>query len=174
MNRSQLIHVITLVGTTTCIQERIHTGNQQATFMHRNRERTGKDGTSLSILEGTITKQKRIMSREIVCHMRSLPDKTTYQFSRIRHDCSRRDDKIFSDHTITNKNRSQLITIDCPISQTGCIFNHSIFTDLYVANSSCIYNSHMITYNTILRSMLLGIIRYQCLQTFNQQRTMTI
>lgn len=62
MDRPQFIHMITLIGAATGIQKRIHTGYQQAAFMHRHGEGAGKDSTSLSVLERTIAKQKRVVS----------------------------------------------------------------------------------------------------------------
>ena len=58
MNRPELVHVITLVGPRTGIHKRKHTGYQQGGLMMRNRVRTGKKRTSLTVFALAITEKQ--------------------------------------------------------------------------------------------------------------------
>ena len=111
MNRSQLIHMITLVGATSRVQERIHSRYQQTALMHRHRKRTGENSASLPILESAVAEQQGIMGREVMRHLASLSDKATDNLSGIRDLGSRRDNEILRDHTIPDKYRGLSLTI---------------------------------------------------------------
>ena len=159
MDRAQLIHMVTLVRTATGIQERIHPGNQQAALMHRNRKRPGKDSAGLPVLEGAITEQKGIVSREVMRHMTSLPDKATDDLGRIGNNSTGRDDKVFGNHTVANISRSLFITPYRTISKPGTVFNRCIIA--YPDTPKCphIGDFHIITNITIFQRHIFSIFR---------------
>ena len=57
MYRAEFVHVVALVATRTCIQEREHTSYQQCRFMVSHRVRTGKDSARLAVHSLTVTEE---------------------------------------------------------------------------------------------------------------------
>ena len=60
MDRTELVHVITLIGTGTGIHKGKHTGYKQGGFMMCHRIRSGKDGTRFTVFSLTVTKKQRV------------------------------------------------------------------------------------------------------------------
>ena len=85
VNRAELVHVITLIGTGTGIHKGEHTGYKQSGFVVRHRIRSGKDGTCFTVFSLTITEEQGIRSRIVMPQFASLPYKTTGKHSTVVH-----------------------------------------------------------------------------------------
>ena len=174
MDRSQLIHMITLVRATSRVQERIHSRYQQTTLMHRHRKRTGEYSASLPILESAVAEQQGIMGREVMRHLASLSDKATDNLSGIRDLGSRRDNEILRDHTIPDKYRGLSLTIYGTIFQTCAILYGRVITNLHVTDRTGIDNLDLIANRSLRRGDTLRISGNHIPQAFDQGRTMTV
>ena len=149
MNRSQLIHVITLIRARSRIHERKHTGNKQSRLVVSYCKRSSEDSTSLSIFSLTVTEEKRIGSRIVMSQMTCLPNETTRQHCSILNTRTTRKNEIITNHTISDVYRSILITVYTTILQTACSFYLAIITNTYILNTAGIHNCHMISYRSI-------------------------
>ena len=56
--------MVTLVEGRACIEEREHTRNQKARFVHRHGVWSGKNRCCLAVLAGAVGKKQRIVRRE--------------------------------------------------------------------------------------------------------------
>ena len=115
MDRPQLIHVVALIGSRTCIHKREHSGNQQSRFMMCHGERTCENSTCFTVLSLAITKKQRIGSGIIMSQFTGLPDETTGQHCAVIHSWTGRDYEVVTNYPVTDMYRRCHITIDASI-----------------------------------------------------------
>ena len=137
MDRSQLIHMITLVGATFP-HSKTNTFPLSANYSYCIDTVNGpaKIAASLPILESAVAEQQGIMGREVMRHLASLSDKATDNLSGIRDLGSRRDNEILRDHAIPDKYRGLLLTI------YGTISRRALFSMVCVITKSSRYGSY--------------------------------
>ena len=75
MDRSQLIHMITLVGATSRIQKRIHSRYQQTTLMHRHCKRTGENSASSPFSKAQLLNNKESWAEKLCVTWQACPIK---------------------------------------------------------------------------------------------------
>ena len=79
MDRSQLIHVVGLVGAGTGIHEREHSCYEKSRLMMCDRIWSGKNRASLTVLSLAICKEERIGSRIIMPQFAGLTDEAALE-----------------------------------------------------------------------------------------------
>ena len=73
--------MIALVRTTSGVQERIHAGNQEATLVHGYRERSGEDGTGLSVFKRTVADSRESCAEKLCVTWQACPMKQRMIFA---------------------------------------------------------------------------------------------
>ena len=174
MNRSQFIHMITLVRPRAGIHKRKHTGYQQGRLMMGYGIRTGKDGTCFTVLSLAVTEKQGIGSRVVVSQLTGLPNEATGQHSSIVHMRTGGNNKVIANDTMPDMYRSSFIAVDTSVVQTAGSANPAIIANTHILDRTGIENHHMAADGPHRRSMLVGVIVSDRLHPADQFRTVPV
>ena len=174
MNGPQLVHVVALVGTRTGIHEREHARNEQRRLVVRHGERTGKDGTRLTVLALAIAEEQGVRSRIVVPQLAGLPHKAARQHSTVVHMRTAGKDKVVADDSVTHSYRCRFVAVDAAVGQTTGARDAGIVADTDIPDRPRIQDGHMTADGAHRRSMFVGIIVRYLLQAGSQFGTMAV
>ena len=174
MDRTEFVHMVRLVTTRSCIQEREHTGDQERTLMVGHGIRTGEDRTGLSVHTLAVTEEQTLACRIVLIEDTSLTHKTFVYQCRITDLHTRGDNEIRALDTAGQPHRCGLVGVDRTVLQTTHAAQFGIVTDPHVLDRTAVQNPYVVSDITVIGSMRLRIRVYEVLQLLDHLRTVTI
>lgn len=160
MDRAEFVHVVALVRSAACVQERKHSGNEQTRFVHGDRVGAGKVAHASAVFCFAVAEKERIVSREKMGEVAGLSDETTRHYYTVAYMSSRTDDEIFGRNIRPDVYRSLSVAVDTTVFESRCPVYLAVISDTNVSYSSCIDDVHAVAYFPVATLLCEGICLY--------------
>ena len=174
MDRTQFVHMVTLVGTRSGIQEREHTRYQKRALMVRYGVWPGEDGACLSVHTLTVAEEQTLASRVVLVKDTALPHKAFVHQRTVAYLNARSYDEIHTFDTAPKTDRRMLVGVDRTVFQPAHSHQFGEIAYLHILDRTAVQDPHMVAYIAHLGSLALCIFINQPFHLMNHLRAVAV
>ena len=174
VDRSQLVHVVGLVGTAAGVHEGEMARDEQGGLVVRHREGPREDRAGLAVLALAVGEEQGVGRAVAVAEMAGLADETARERGVVRQVGAAFDDEVVGDDPVADPHRSGLVAVHAAVAEPVHAAEDGVVADLHPVQVTGVADDDMIPDASHGRFLRFRIGEDHVVQGLHQFRTVAV